>query len=70
MFDYKVITQKELITTRRIIAEEIVEIAKNDPTLHEAVVAVDEAFMIKGVANALIRVFKAGITVVVYSLDL
>ena len=29
MLDYKVITQKELITTRRIIAEEIVEIDKD-----------------------------------------
>lgn len=34
------------------------------------VVAVDEAFMIEGVADALISVFKAGITVVVSSLDL
>ena len=34
------------------------------------VIAVDEAFMIKGIANALFSIFKMGITVVVSSLDL
>ena len=34
------------------------------------VVAVDEAFMIEGVAEALVEIFKSGITVVASSLDL
>ena len=34
------------------------------------VVAVDEAFMIEGVSEALVEIFKSGITVVVSSLDL
>ena len=50
--------------------QEIVEIAKNDPTLHEAVVAVDEAFMIKGSGEALVDLFKRGHTVLVSSLQI
>ena len=44
MLDYKVITQKELITTRRIIAEEIVEIAKDIEQLEKNCCFLDEDF--------------------------
>ena len=44
MFDYKVITQKELIVARRIVAEEIVEIDKDMEQLEKNCCFLDESF--------------------------
>ena len=44
MLDYKVITQKELIVTRRIVAEEIVEIDKDMEQLEKNCCFLDEDF--------------------------
>lgn len=47
--------------------EEILHIVRNE---RPEVIAVDEAFMIDGVANALIEVFRSGISVYVSSIEL
>lgn len=44
MFDYKVITQKELIVTRRIVAKEINEIDKDMEQLEKNCCFLDESF--------------------------
>ena len=44
MLDCKVITQKELITTRRIVVEEIVEIDKDMEQLEKNCCFLDDSF--------------------------
>ena len=50
--------------------EEIAEHIQTDPTLHELVIAVDEAFMIKNIGSVLVDLYKQGHTVLVSSLQL
>ncbi len=48
-------------------AEDIVQSLKSHPA---SVVAIDEAFMIENIGNAVINLYKSGVTVLISSLDL
>lgn len=49
--------------------EDVLQYIRDMPTRPD-VVAVDEAFMIDGISDSLIKIFRMGITIVVSSLDL
>jgi thymidine kinase len=48
---------------------DVLEILANE-NIHPSVIAVDEAFMIPGIADALIWLYRSGFTVIVSTLDL